>query len=112
MAQWLTSLTLLLKVPGSIPGRVNKLFSSLLGAVEDKDLVISSDQGNADSLFVYPTLGIMGEQCCTLNDLPRLNKNFEEKKSCHILKSVRLTCSCYYEGRLHDTIFVKTLDQC
>ncbi len=56
MAQWLRSLTLVRKVPGSIPGRA-QIFVSIAayfitacdrckaGAVDDKDLAVSSNQG-------------------------------------------------------------------
>ena len=58
MAQWLRSLTLVQRSPGSTFGRTQKLFPSLLdpfphltcgtGAVDDKfkDLGVRSDQGN------------------------------------------------------------------
>ncbi len=76
MVQWLRYLTLEWRVPGSIPGSsLTPLLHLTCGAgvVDDKDLTVSSDQGNA-WLFVHLTQGIMGEECCTLNDLPRLNK--------------------------------------
>ena len=67
-----------------------RMFSSLLapllhltyeaGAVDDKDLAVSSNQGNA-WLFVHPTLGIMGVQCCTLNDQARLNTKKVEQQN-------------------------------
>ena len=56
MAQWLRSLTLRRKDPGSFPGRAQKVVSiaahsitasdSWGGAVNDKNLAVSSDQGN------------------------------------------------------------------
>ena len=59
------------RVPGSIPGRAQKFVSSLLapllypacgaGAVDDKDLTVSTDQGNA-WLFVHPTLEIIAAE--------------------------------------------------
>ncbi len=46
------------------------------GAVDDKDLAVSSNQGNtAAQLFLRPTLGVVGDLYCMLNDLPRLNTN-------------------------------------
>ena len=44
------------------------------GVVDDKELTVSSDQGNVLTVYIHPTLSIIGEQCCTLNDLPRLIK--------------------------------------
>ncbi len=62
MVQWLRSLTLMRRIPGSIPGSEPKnMFPSLVatlllltcgaGAVDNKDLAVSSDQGNADCLY-------------------------------------------------------------
>ena len=80
MAQWLRSL---IDSGGAKGPRFNswwspppkkKMFPSLLaplqaaGAVDDKDLAVSSDQ-----TVCTPTLGIMGEQCCTLNGLPNFD---------------------------------------
>ena len=65
LAWWLRSLTLVQRVPGSIPGRAQNLFPPLLalflhltcgpGAVDDKDLTVSSNQGKA-WVFVHLTL--------------------------------------------------------
>ncbi len=67
VAQGLRSLTLVQRVPGSIRGRAQKFvpisaysilhLTCVAGAVEDKDLAVSSDQG-----ITPDCLGIMGEQ--------------------------------------------------
>ena len=41
------------------------------GAVDDKDLAVSSDQGNV-WLYTPPWASWDGGRCCTLNDLPML----------------------------------------
>ena len=64
MVQSLRSLTLVRKVPGSIPSGAPKRNDSIaarsitasdhgVGTVEDKDFAVSSNQGNA-LLFVHP----------------------------------------------------------
>ncbi len=87
LAQWLRSLILVQMVAGSIPSWANRrllLLAPLLhltcgvGAVEDKDLTVSSDHGSV-WLFVHLTLGIIGEQCWKLTDLSRLNKGKNNK---------------------------------
>ena len=74
--------------PVQFPVEPKNLFPSLLaqllhlicgaGAVDDKRPAVSSNQGNA-WLCLYITLGIMGEQCCTLTDLPMLNNKKSKK---------------------------------
>ncbi len=48
-----------------------------VGKVDDKD---RSDRVTCDCLYT-PTMGIMGEQWWTLNDIPRLNKKWKKKKT-------------------------------
>ncbi len=62
--------------------------------MDDKDLSANSDQANA-WLFVHATLGIILEQCCTLNDPPRLNKKLGGKKYSSLL-SLSMSFSYYY----------------
>ncbi len=84
VAQWLNTLIIWCKdYPVQFPVEAKRLFPSLLapllhltcgaGAVDDKDLTVSSNQDKV-WLFVHPTLGMMREQCWTLNDSPRLSK--------------------------------------
>ncbi len=76
---------------GTIPGLAQMLNSLLSrhycilivvhfdGAVDDKELTVSANQGNG-SLFVHsPYLVIMGEQCWTVNALPMLDKKYKGK---------------------------------
>ena len=83
------------------PVEPKKLFPSLhltcgAGAVDNKDLADSSDQGNT-WLFVHPTLGIMGKQWCTLNDLLRLKKKWQ----IHIFSSIAANTNGPADENLH-----------
>ncbi len=67
MAQWLRSLSLVRRIPGSIPGIAQNAhfitatdsWGRCSGCYRPK-LTVSSNQGNA-RMFVHPTLGIMEE---------------------------------------------------